>query len=116
MRYHGTITERKVGGSLKESMEEVILDMKEIDKKFPGVHALKNCSFSLRKGEVHALIGENGAGKSTLVKIMTGIYHEYNGEYFFLGEKVRFQTIKEAQQAGISIVHQELSLKLKSSG
>lgn len=91
-------------------MEEVILDMKEIDKKFPGVHALKNCSFSLRKGEVHALIGENGAGKSTLVKIMTGIYHEYNGEYFFLGEKVRFQTIKEAQQAGISIVHQELNM------
>ncbi|MFA9376703.1 MAG: sugar ABC transporter ATP-binding protein [Lachnotalea sp.] len=91
-------------------MSEIILDMKEIDKTFPGVHALDHCKFSLRKGEVHALIGENGAGKSTLVKIMTGIYNEYEGEYLFLGNEVHFQNIKEAQQAGISIVHQELNM------
>lgn len=95
---------------MKEQSNEIILDMKEIDKKFPGVHALDHCKFSLRKGEVHALIGENGAGKSTLVKIMTGIYNEYDGEYLFLGNKVHFQNIKEAQQAGISIVHQELNM------
>jgi ribose transport system ATP-binding protein len=95
---------------LKKQTNEIILDMKEIDKKFPGVHALDHCKFSLRKGEVHALIGENGAGKSTLVKIMTGIYNEYDGEYLFMGNKVHFQNIKEAQQEGISIVHQELNM------
>lgn len=95
---------------LKEQENEIILDMKDIDKTFPGVHALNRCKFSLKKGEVHALIGENGAGKSTLVKIMTGIYNDYDGEYFFLGKKVHFQSIKEAQQAGISIVHQELNM------
>lgn len=89
---------------------EIVLDMNEISKKFPGVHALNHCKFSLRKGEVHALVGENGAGKSTLVKIMTGIYNEYEGEYYFLGQKVHFQNIKEAQAEGISIVHQELNM------
>lgn len=95
---------------MKEQNNEIILEMKDIDKKFPGVHALNHCKFSLKKGEVHALIGENGAGKSTLVKIMTGIYNEYDGEYYFLGNKVHFQSIKEAQQAGISMVHQELNM------
>ena len=60
--------------------ESIMLQMEHIDKRFPGVHALNDCEFSLRKGEVHALIGENGAGKSTLVKIMTGIYTEYDGD------------------------------------
>ncbi len=95
---------------LGEQASEIILNMQNIDKKFPGVHALKQCKFSLKKGEVHALIGENGAGKSTLVKIMTGIYSEYDGEYTFCGKKVRFQNVKEARQAGISIVHQELNM------
>lgn len=95
---------------LKNQTNEIILNMENIDKKFPGVHALKKCRFSLKKGEVHALIGENGAGKSTLVKIMTGIYSEYDGDYTFCGQKVRFQSVKEARQAGISIVHQELNM------
>lgn len=95
---------------LKEQKEINILEMTDIDKTFPGVHALDHCRFSLKRGEIHALIGENGAGKSTLVKIMMGIYNEYDGEYFFCGEKVHFQNIKEAQHAGISIVHQELNM------
>lgn len=90
--------------------ESIMLQMENIDKRFPGVHALKNCRFSLRRGEVHALIGENGAGKSTLVKIMTGIYTEYDGDYSFDGRKVRFNSIKEAQAAGIFVVHQELNM------
>lgn len=90
--------------------EQNILEMKDIDKTFPGVHALDHCSFSLRKGEIHALIGENGAGKSTLVKIMTGIYSEYEGSYQFNYEQVHFRSVKEAQHAGISIVHQELNM------
>ncbi|MDD3413753.1 MAG: sugar ABC transporter ATP-binding protein [Lachnospiraceae bacterium] len=94
---------------MKEEKQN-ILEMKNIDKRFPGVHALDNCSFSLREGEIHALIGENGAGKSTLVKIMTGIYSDFEGTYMFNGQQVHFNSIKEAQQAGISIVHQELNM------
>lgn len=95
---------------MKECAADTILEMNKIDKSFPGVHALDHCNFSLKKGEIHALIGENGAGKSTLVKIMTGIYSEYDGTYLFDGKQVHFQNIKEAQQAGISIVHQELNM------
>lgn len=95
---------------MAENAKINILEMKDIDKKFPGVHALKQCRFSLREGEIHALIGENGAGKSTLVKIMTGIYSKYEGEYLYDGQPVHFKSIKEAQHAGISIVHQELNM------
>lgn len=94
---------------MKEEKQN-ILHMENIDKTFPGVHALNHCQFSLKQGEIHALIGENGAGKSTLVKIMTGIYSEYEGTYLFDGKQVHFHSIKEAQQAGISIVHQELNM------
>ncbi len=89
---------------------KVILEMTDIDKRFPGVHALDNCRFDLREGEIHALIGENGAGKSTLVKIMTGIHSDYSGSYKLFGKEVHFKSIKEAQEAGISIVHQELNM------
>lgn len=95
---------------MKKEKENLILEMQGIDKYFPGVHALDHCDFSLRKGEIHALIGENGAGKSTLVKIMTGIYNEYSGTYIYDGKEVHFQNIKDAQRAGISIVHQELNM------
>jgi ribose transport system ATP-binding protein len=87
-----------------------ILEMLGIDKQFPGVHALKNCRLSLRSGEVLALVGENGAGKSTMMKILTGIYTEYEGEIILNGRRVRFATTREAQNAGISIVHQELNM------
>lgn len=91
-------------------MGKQLLEMKDIDKRFPGVHALKKCSFSLEKGEIHALVGENGAGKSTLMNILTGIITYDSGEIFIDGEKVEFTSPKQAQVAGISMVHQELNL------
>jgi len=89
---------------------EYILEMNDIDKRFKGVHALKSCSMNLKSGEVLALIGENGAGKSTMVKILTGIHTADEGDIFYFGKKVDFRTPKSAQDAGISIVHQELNL------
>ncbi len=91
-------------------MGDVILQAKNIDKSFPGVHALKEVNFELRKGEVHALLGENGAGKSTLMKILTGIYSKDSGSIVYEGKEVNFTGPKDAQDAGISIVHQELNL------
>lgn len=104
----GTDMSEKKGGT--DVSKRVILEMKDIDKKFPGVHALKKCNFELREGEVHALVGENGAGKSTLVKVMTGIYNDYTGSYKLFGKDVHFNDVSDAQQAGISIVHQELNM------
>ena len=89
---------------------DYILEMVDIDKRFQGVHALKKCSLNLRGGEVLALIGENGAGKSTMMKILTGIYEADEGEIFYFGKPVKFKTPKDAQDLGISIVHQELNL------
>lgn len=89
---------------------EFLLEMNGIDKRFQGVHALKRCSINLRAGEVLALVGENGAGKSTMMKILTGIHSPDEGEILFYGQKVDFKTPKAAQDAGISIVHQELNL------
>ncbi|MEG1548667.1 MAG: sugar ABC transporter ATP-binding protein [Clostridia bacterium] len=91
-------------------MTETILSMKGIQKYFPGVHALDNVSFDLRAGEVHALVGENGAGKSTLMKILTGIYQKDAGTIELYGKQTEIISPKEAQQAGISIIHQELNL------
>ncbi len=91
-------------------MGEVILTMKGIDKTFPGVHALDHVDFEVRKGEVHALMGENGAGKSTLMKVLTGIYRKDSGSISYEGREVEFVSPKEAQDAGIVIVHQELNM------
>ena len=87
-----------------------VLEMIDIDKRFPGVHALKQCNFNLKKGEIHALVGENGAGKSTLMKVLTGIHQPDSGKIIYKGQEVSFKKPKEAQDAGISIVHQELNL------
>ena len=89
---------------------EVILTMREIDKTYPGVHALDHVNFDVRRGEVHALVGENGAGKSTLMKVMTGIVHKDSGTITFEGREVNFHSAREAQAAGIVIVHQELNM------
>ncbi|PWQ94788.1 D-xylose ABC transporter ATP-binding protein [Leucothrix arctica] len=84
--------------------------MSGIEKRFPGVHALKNVSFNLRAGEVHALMGENGAGKSTLMKILSGVYLRDSGVVRLDGKEVTFAEPKKAQDAGVGIIHQELSL------
>jgi len=84
--------------------------MTGIDKSFPGVHALDHVDFDVRKGEVHALMGENGAGKSTLMKVLTGIYSKDEGTITFEGKEVTFASPREAQTAGIVIVHQELNM------
>ena len=91
-------------------MGEVILTMKGIDKSFPGVHALDHVDLEVRRGEVHALMGENGAGKSTLMKVLTGIYSKDSGTITYEGREVEFHNPKEAQEAGIVIVHQELNM------
>ena len=91
-------------------MGEVILTMKGIDKSFPGVHALDHVDLEVRRGEVHALMGENGAGKSTLMKVLTGIYSKDAGTITYEGREVEFHSPKEAQEAGIVIVHQELNM------
>ncbi|UFJ40287.1 xylose ABC transporter ATP-binding protein [Brevibacillus humidisoli] len=88
------------------------LQMKGITKEFPGVRALDNVTFSVRKGEIHALCGENGAGKSTLMKILSGLYPSgtYEGQIVINGSEVAFRTIKESQDAGVAIIYQELAL------
>jgi ribose transport system ATP-binding protein len=91
-------------------MGEVILTMKNIDKSFPGVHALDHVDFELKRGEVHALMGENGAGKSTLMKVLTGIYTKDSGTITYEGREVEFHNTHDAQAAGIVIVHQELNM------
>lgn len=91
-------------------MSKTILEMKEIDKRFSGVHALKSVNLDLKEGEVHALMGENGAGKSTLMKVLCGIHKRDGGEITLFGEKVDFANIKDSQNAGISIIHQELNM------
>ncbi|PHV70058.1 D-xylose ABC transporter ATP-binding protein [Sporanaerobium hydrogeniformans] len=84
--------------------------MKNIHKKFPGVYALNAIDFELKKGEVHALLGENGAGKSTLIKVLGGIYRADEGEIFIEGKKVEINDVHSSHAHGIAIIHQELVL------
>jgi ABC-type sugar transport system ATPase subunit len=87
-----------------------ILELKGISKAFPGVQALQNVDLSLRKGEIHALLGENGAGKSTLIKILSGAYSKDHGEFLFDGGPVTIRNPHHAQQLGISTIYQEFNL------
>ncbi|MGI6510788.1 MAG: sugar ABC transporter ATP-binding protein [Erysipelotrichaceae bacterium] len=89
-------------------MQEYCLEMRGINKAFPGVQALDNAQISLKPGTVHALMGENGAGKSTLMKCMFGIYHMDAGEIIFEGKKIQIKNPAEALEMGIAMVHQEL--------
>lgn len=91
-------------------MSEYILELKKISKSFSGVEVLRDVSFSLMPGEVHALLGENGAGKSTLMKVITGVHHPDSGEILLNGVPVRFDDTRESRQAGIAAIYQELSL------
>ncbi|MBO7386688.1 MAG: sugar ABC transporter ATP-binding protein, partial [Lachnospiraceae bacterium] len=90
--------------------EKTLLQMRNIDKLFPGVKALSNVDFTLRKGEIHALMGENGAGKSTLIKVLTGVYQMDGGEISVEGEKISIHSPQDAQNNGISTVYQEITL------
>ena len=92
---------------------EFLLEMRGISKEFPGVKALDEVNLKVRPYSIHALMGENGAGKSTLLKCLFGIYEKNKGDIFFLGEKVNFQSSKQALEAGISMVHQELNQVLQ---
>jgi len=93
-------------------MSDVILEMRNITKTFPGVKALDNVNFTVRQGEIHALVGENGAGKSTLMKVLSGVYPfgEYSGEIFYKGQECRFKDISDSEDLGLVIIHQELAL------
>lgn len=91
-------------------MSESIVKMQGIDKRFPGVHALKKCDFELQKAEVHALVGENGAGKSTMMKILTGVIQKDEGIITYKGNVIEVQNTKDTQKLGIGIIHQELNL------
>ena len=92
------------------SEKEVIVSMKDICKSFPGVKALDHVQFELRSGEVMALLGENGAGKSTLMKILSGVYTRDSGSLEIFGKEYGDLTPKQAQEAGVAIIHQELNM------
>lgn len=93
-------------------MSENILEMRNITKTFPGVIALDNVNFSVKKGEIHALVGENGAGKSTLMKVLSGVYPygTYEGDIYFQGQLCKFRDISQSEKVGLVIIHQELAL------
>ena len=91
-------------------MGETALEMKNITKTFPGVKALDSVCFKVRKGEIHAIVGENGAGKSTLMKVLNGVYQSDSGQIFLNGQEVKIRNINEAQDLGISLIFQENNL------
>ena len=93
-------------------MANLILEMKNITKTFPGVKALDNVNLQVEEGEIHALVGENGAGKSTLMNVLSGIYPygTYEGDIVYKGEVCKFNKIKDSESRGIVIIHQELAL------
>lgn len=101
------VLEKKAGG--RRLNNEVILKMEHITKEFSGVKVLKDVSFTLRKGTVHALMGENGAGKSTLMKILNGIYKRTSGDIYLHGKKVEISSSQDSKALGIAMIHQELS-------
>ena len=92
--------------------DNAVLELRGICKYFPGVKALENVDFTLREGEIHALMGENGAGKSTLIKVLTGVYEKDGGEIYIKGHEkaVAIRSPQDAQNAGISTVYQEITL------
>ncbi len=98
-------------------MQETILEMRNVTKRFPGVIALKNVNLDLKKGEILGICGENGAGKSTLMKILSGSYAagEYEGDILIDGQKVRFDSVWDAQAVGIEMIYQEVNMMLDAS-
>ena len=92
--------------------DSIILQMRDITKVFPGVRALDGVTLEVRRGEIHSICGENGAGKSTLMKVLSGVYPygSYEGQIIYMGEEAKFKNIKESENAGIVIIHQELTM------
>jgi ribose transport system ATP-binding protein len=90
--------------------DKVIVQVQGVSKRFPGVQALNKVDFTVERGQIHALVGENGAGKSTLMKILSGLYRSDEGRIFFLGKEVVFHSAREALNAGVSTIYQELLL------
>ena len=105
MRYNA-----KRGMDVMNGEENYILKMEHVSKLFPGVKALDDVNFVIKRGEIHALVGENGAGKSTLIKIITGIYHPDEGRIFFDGKEVTIKGVEDARDLGIAVIHQELAM------
>ncbi len=95
---------------LNSMTTDPIIDLSHITQRFPGVLALDDVSLSISRGETRAVVGENGAGKSTLMKILSGIYRDYEGELWISGQAERFGSTRDAEAAGVSIIHQELNL------
>src|ERR1044072_2952147 len=93
-------------------MNPAVLKAEKIVKKFPGVVALKDVSFDLRTGEIHALCGENGSGKSTLIKLLSGIHANgsYEGDFFVNGQAAKFRSLADAERARIAVIYQDLAL------
>ena len=93
-------------------MNDYILEMRNIIKEFPGVKALNDVNFKVKRGEIHCLVGENGAGKSTLMKVLSGLYHygTYSGDIVYNGEVQQFKSIADSESKGIAIIYQELAL------
>src|SRR2546430_12531869 len=91
-------------------MTNDIINIRSIRKRFAGVTALADVTLDVRAGELHAICGENGAGKSTLMKILSGVITDYEGELLLAGKPIRFKGTRDAEAAGISIMHQELNL------
>ena len=93
-------------------MENIVLEMKDITKRFPGVCALDKVNLKVKKNQIHALVGENGAGKSTLMNVLSGVYPfgSYEGRILVEGEECKFHDIRDSEKKGIAIIHQELAL------
>ena len=100
---------KKTGNNI---VSEYILEVQDLTKIFPGVKALSNVNFKVRKGEIHCLCGENGAGKSTLMNVVSGVYPygSYEGKVFFHGEETKYKSVKDSENDNLAIIHQELSL------
>ena len=93
-------------------MDEYILEIKNLTKDFPGVRALDNVDLRVKRGEIHSICGENGAGKSTLMSVISGVYPKgsYEGTVFFKGHETSYHSVKDSENEGLAIIHQELAL------